>query len=193
LRYAAKRTGFGVLYGISPKGLYDLFIGEGVTTFTEGDCANFIQFWFNAYPDVATCISNLTAFIRRNGWCEDMFGRRRLVPEVNSVLKSKNGTYHIREAGIRSGVNHVIGQSPASGTIKSAMAKLVPRLKEWRSIARPLLQIHDELLWEVREDSFYDVATEIKQVMESAVSLQVPLKVDTEVGSNWGEQVEINI
>ena len=185
-RYAAKRTGFGILYGISHKGLHDLFIGEGVTEFSESDCYDFIELWLRSYPGVANYIKEVEAFIRRNGWVADMFGRRRPVPEIWSVHEA------IRAAGVRQGVNHTI-QATAAGIIKQAMINLTKYLKPWYSFARPLLQIHDELLWEADSDHVIEVAEVIKQEMEGAVELRVPVVAEMKLGINWADKYELNL
>ncbi len=114
----------------------------------------------------------------------DLFGRIRYVPEVYSALA------YGREAGLRQAVNAPI-QSGAQGIIKEAMGNLTPLYKEWQDagyICLPLLQIHDELLWEIEEDILGTVIPQFREVMVEAVELSVPVLVDFEVGDNWLEQ-----
>lgn len=183
-RYPMKRTGFGVLYGITAEGLYDVFVHEGVTGFTVADCEVFIRDWFRTFPGVRDYQRDVEAEARRTGMVRDLFGRVRYVPEVYSALP------FVREAGLRQAVNAPI-QSGAQGVIKEAMRNLTPLYREWRDagyICLPLLQIHDELLWEVEEDILGVVIPQFQGVMVEAVELSVPVLVDFEVGDNWLEQ-----
>lgn len=183
-RYPMKRTGFGVLYGITDEGLYDVFVHEGVTGFSVADCAKFIRDWFNTFPGVREYQRDVEAEARRTGMVRDLFGRIRYVPEVYSALS------YVREAGLRQAVNAPI-QSGAQGIIKEAMGNLTPLYKEWQDagyICLPLLQIHDELLWEIEEDILGTVIPQFREVMVEAVELSVPVLVDFEVGDNWLEQ-----
>lgn len=184
-RYPAKRTGFGVLYGITGAGLLDVFYHDGVTSFSEKDCDNFIEDWFTTFPGVREWTKSIRGFAIRNGYVVDMFGRRRWVPEVNSALP------FVKEAGIRQSVNAPI-QSGAQGIIKEAMGQLMPRVREWQRagfILLPLLQIHDELLFEMDEEIVEAVVPQFSEIMVHAVELSVPVKVDAEVGLNWLDMV----
>ena len=112
---------------------------------------------------------------------KDMFGRIRLIPELKSSLK------YVREAGIRQAVNDPI-QSGAGGILKEAMVQLRPAVKEWQDqdvVCRPLLQVHDELIFEVEEEWLPVIAPQFQQIMVEAVELSVPVKVDVEAGKNW--------
>ena len=185
-RYPAKRTGFGVLYGITAAGLMDVFFHDGVTTFSEGDCEQFIEDWFGTFPGVSVWIDSVRAEARRTGMVRDMFGRVRYTPEVYSALE------YVRDAGLRQAVNAPI-QSGAQGIIKEAMKRLVPVYRLWQQVGfyvKPLMQIHDELMFEVEDWALPYVIPWIKEVMVEAVELSVPVKVDAEVGKNWGDMVK---
>jgi DNA polymerase-1 len=185
-RYPAKRTGFGVLYGISPAGLVDVFYHDGVTTFSEGDCARFIDDWFNTFPGVVEWINRTKAEARRTGMVRDMFGRIRYTPEVYSALE------YVRDAGLRQAVNAPI-QSGAQGIIKEAMKQLMVPYRAWQEAGyyvKVLMQIHDELIFEVEDGILPYVIPQFKQFMVEAVKLSVPVKVDAEVGKNWAELVK---
>jgi DNA polymerase I-like protein with 3'-5' exonuclease and polymerase domains len=186
-RYPAKRTGFGVLYGISGGGLLDIFHHEGITTFTEKDCDQFIVDYFASFPLLRDWIDETKAFVRRNGYIRDMFGRVRWIPEVYSALEQ------VRDAGLRNAVNCPI-QSGAQGIIKEAMRQLTPHYKAWQAegvVCLPLIQIHDELIFEVEEEFVPVIANEFKEVMEGVVELSMPLKADAEVGKNWAESMSL--
>lgn len=180
-RYAMKRTGFGVLYGISAKGLLELFEGEGITGYTEQDCQMFIDDWFGVFPGIETMMQAFEHEARTTGMIRDMFGRIRLVPEVYSAH------FWLQKAGVRQACNAPI-QSAAQVIIKKAMAALTPFYKMFdqrHDVCMPVMQIHDEILVLVSEHLVDQVAPIVRSVMENIVKLNVPLKCDVEVGYNW--------
>ncbi len=183
-RRPAKTTNFGILYMIGAKGLWTAFQHEGLTQFTERDCQHFLDSWRETYPGFFDWVHEVSAEARRTGMVRDMFGRIRWVPELNSSLK------YVREAGIRQAVNAPI-QSGAGGIIKEAMRRLWPVVRRWTDdygiICRPLLQVHDELIFEVEDEWLPVVTPQFHEVMVGAVELSVPVKVDVEVGHNWKE------
>jgi len=188
-RYPAKRTGFGVLYGISAPGLLDVFYHDGVTHFTERDCQNFIDGWFDTYKGVKKWINDTQASMRRKGYVEDMFGRKRWIPEIRSTLS------YVRDAGLRQGVNAPI-QSGAQGVIKEAMGQLVPYVRVWQESGihcKTVLQVHDELIWEMEDEFAANIVPGFMDVMANAVELVVPVKVDVEAGKNWGSMKEVDM
>lgn len=187
-RYPMKRAGFGVLYKITGAGLLDVFYHEGITMYSEADCDRFIKDWYGVFPGIREWQDSVRAFALRNGYVVDMFGRRRWIPEVESALP------FIREAGIRQAINYPI-QSGAQQIIKEAMGQLMPRVREWQAAGftlKPLLQIHDELLFEMDEDIVEAVVPQFSEIMVNAVELSVPVKVDAEVGPSWGCMVGFN-
>jgi hypothetical protein len=184
-RYPMKRAGFGVLYKITGAGLLDVFFHEGITTYSESDCDRYIEEWYGVFPGIRKWQEAVRGFAIRNGFVKDMFGRRRWVPEVASALP------FVKEAGIRQAINAPI-QSGAQGVIKEAMRQLMPRVREWQSMGftlLPLLQIHDELLFEMDEEIVGMVVPQFSEIMVHAVELSVPVKVDAEVGPNWLDMV----
>jgi len=180
-RYPTKQAGFGILYKISPMGLHELLEAEGVKSWTEERCAQLILDWYKQYPGIAAMQDKFELEAFNTGRVMDLFGKPRMVPEVYSAHA------RVRNAGVRQACNAPI-QSSAAGILKRAMAKLLP-VCEMLSQAghfKPLLQIHDELLFEVGED-ILDMAVEwIVSAMEDSVNLIVPIKCDVEVGDNWG-------
>jgi len=181
-RRPAKTTNFGTIYLISAKGLYAQFQHEGLTQFTEQDCQHFLDSWRQTYPGFFDWVEEISAEARRTGMVRDMFGRVRWIPELKSSLK------YVREAGIRQAVNAPI-QSGAGGILKEAMRRLSPVVNQWQNdygvVCRPLLQVHDELIFEV-EDKYLPIITpQFHDIMVNAVELTVPLKADVEVGKNW--------
>ncbi len=189
-RRPAKTTNFGTIYLISAKGLLTQFQHEGLTEFTERDCQHFLDSWRQTYPGFFDWVSEVSAEARRTGRVRDMFGRIRWVPELKSSLK------WIREAGIRQAVNAPI-QSGAGGILKEAMRQLWPVVREFQEdygiVCRPLLQVHDELIFEVEDEWIPVVAGQFHQVMVDAVELSVPVKVDVETGKDWKSLAEYKI
>jgi DNA polymerase-1 len=181
-RRPAKTTNFSVIYGITPPSLLVRFYHEDITEFEEDDCARFIEAWKEKYPGYFEWAEETKSFAIRHGYVVDMFGRRRWVPEVYSVNN------RIREGGYREAVNTPI-QSGAQGYIKECMRQLCPKVMEWKhsgGLILPLLQVHDELIFEV-EDALVDaVVHEFKHIMEHAVELTVPVEVGVKVGERWG-------
>jgi len=178
-RYAAKTLNFGVIYGITADGFQAQMEVEG-QRWTVEDCSQFIKESQALRPELWVWQEETKAFARRNGYVMDMFGRRRLLPEILCPVK------WIQSSGDREAINMPV-QAGAQGIIKLAMRKLD---EEQSSLLPPctwLLQIHDELLWEVNQGdvpSFVDWAIPI---MENVVQLSVPVIAEAKVGLNWGE------
>lgn len=181
-RYPAKRVGFGIVYGLSAVGLQKQMLSEGLI-YTIDECQSWIDSWLQVYAGVDTWLSRTKAYARCTGFVKDLFGRKRLIPEVASVHKK------VREAGLRQAVNAPI-QMGAQGIIKQAMVDLTPVYNKWRKWGYrmdPLIQIHDELIFQVQSDILIEVADNIKQVMENTVPLSLPTPVDQKVGETWGD------
>jgi DNA polymerase I len=169
-RRAAKTVNFGVLYGMSAHRLgNDLGIGYA-------EANRFIESYFAVYPGIRQYIDRTLEFGREQGYVETLYGRRRYVPE----LKSSNRT--LREAGERVAYNMPI-QGTAADIIKVAMVQLDERLSDLG--ARLLLQVHDELLVEAPEGQAEEIAALMRELMEGAAQLSVPLNVEVGVGPNW--------
>lgn len=183
-RYPAKRVGFGILNLISPgKLLRELSLG-GAEGWTEQKCQQLIWDWFTVYSGVRSWIEQQKSHARRFGYVRDLWGRIRLVPEVMSVHR------RVVEAGIRQACNAPI-QMGAQGIIKEAMAQLVPIFDGFgHDVVRPIIQIHDDIVSEIRDDMIPVLIPIIKDVMENCVSLSVPIKVDVKTGKTWAEMVK---
>ncbi len=181
-RYPAKRVGFGIVYGLTGMGLQKQLLAEG-TIYTEKECDRMVSSWLEMYSVVNTYLDEMKAFAKRNRYVVDFFGRRRLVPEVLSVHP------RIRDAGLRQAINAPI-QGGAQGIIKEAMSQLTPIYREWVNrgwMLGPLMQIHDDLIFEIKEEYIDDIAPVIVCLMENAVPLTVPTPVDPQVGPCWGK------
>lgn len=178
-RYPAKRVGFGILNMISAKKLLKEMSVGGAEGWTEVKCQKMIDDWFALYTGVADYVEDRKSEARRTGMVRDMFGRIRLVPEVLSVHPQ------IVEAGIRQSVNAPI-QMGAQGIEKECMRQLVPLYQSFgENAVTPLIQIHDDILWEVDEDLVETFIPMAKEIMENCVKLSVPLKVDFKWGKDW--------
>ena len=187
MRRAGKTTNFAIIYGITPPGLLMRFYHEDIKEFTEEDCAHFIAVWFERHPGYVDWMEETKAFAVRHGYVKNVFGRRRWVPEVYSVDN------RVREGGLREAINSPI-QSLAADIVKESMRQLCPRIMEWKHSGGrvfPLLQVHDELIFEVQEELIDAVVREFVPVIEGAVELTVPVKVGVKVGKRWGSMKEI--
>ncbi|MCX6780878.1 MAG: DNA polymerase I [Candidatus Magasanikbacteria bacterium] len=186
MRSAAKEVNFGVLYGMGAWGLAER---TGISNY---DARAFIEKYFATFTGVAAYVESIKKFARENGYVETIFGRRRYVPEMTS------GVGPVRAAGERMAVNMPI-QGTQADIVKKAMIAVDEFLvreygfgfamteKEKKCPVRVLLQVHDELIFEVKEDLVTTVAPQIIDIMSGVAHLKVPLKVDSAVGENWGQ------
>ncbi len=142
------------------------------------DARRFIDNYFKRFPAIREYLDRQIALAREQGYVETLFGRRRYIPELNS--KNPN----IRGFGERVATNSPI-QGTAADLIKLAMINIHRALTEQRSGARMILQVHDELLFEVPPAELDDVRALVRSKMEGALELDVPIDVDMGVGSNW--------
>jgi DNA polymerase-1 len=184
MRRDAKTINFGVLYGVSSFGLSSR-IGE----VSFGDARKFIQKYFQAYPQIEAYIENTKFQVNQEGFVKNELGRMRKFPEI------KSGPWPVRAAAERAAINFPI-QSLAADVIKVAMINIHKLISEQanKQISQDikmLLQVHDELVFEVREDKVEEWAKKLVPMMEEAIKLSVPVKVEAKVGDNWGEMKEL--
>jgi DNA polymerase-1 len=172
-RRFAKTVNFGVIYGMSAFGLARRL---GIP---EPEAATFIDAYFARYPEVARYQDRLLAECRRRDYVDTLLGRRRYVQGVRPF-----STYHGRSRPERAAINMQI-QGSAADLIKLAMVNIYRRLRREGRRARLLLQVHDELVFEVPPDEFQALAGLVTEEMEGAMTLAVPLKVDLAAGPNW--------
>ena len=174
LRRRAKAVNFGIVYGISDYGLArDLGV-------SRNEAAVYIEGYFARYPKVKTFMENAVAQARKDGYVETMLGRRRYLTDINSR------NFNQRSFAERTAMNTPI-QGSAADIIKKAMLLVFEALQEKQLRSRLLLQVHDELVLEVVEEERLAVAALVKEKMEQAVCLQVPLLVDVHYGVNWAQ------
>jgi len=174
MRRTAKTVNFGVIYGISSFGLSEtLNIGRK-------EAEQFIKQYFDRHPGVKQYIEQLIAETTEKGFVTTLFGRKRPVPEL------KNPNRNIRQSGERLAVNSPI-QGTAADIIKLAMISIRKRLLIEGLQARMILQVHDELLFELPESELLVVERIVREGMEGVIELSVPLRVDIGYGRNWAE------
>ena len=180
MRDQAKAVNFGIIYGISGFGLAK---NIGVSR-KEAD--SFIEAYFQQYPGVKRYVAELIEKARSCGEARTLLGRIRKLPD----LYSRNFT-------LRSFAERMARNTPIQGTaadiIKLAMVKIGRILADRPELGELLLQVHDELVFEVKEANWRELARIVKQEMEQAVSLSVPLVVDFKLGSNWGEMSRVRL
>lgn len=174
LRRKAKDINFGIIYGISPFGLANR-IGM-----SQSDAKDFIQNYFATYPTIKSCIDGILEQGRSLGYVTTLFGRRRYLPD----LLSKN--YTVRQVAERAATNTPI-QGTAAEIIKVAMIDIDRALRKEKLKSKMILQVHDELVFEVPSDEIDTMKSLVKQKMEQAVKLKAPIKVDVGIGDNWLE------
>jgi len=174
MRTVAKRVNFGIVYGISPYGLArDLGI-------TQEEAKIFIDRFFSAYPKVREFIAQRVEEARRTGYARTILGRRRPLPGLSSQDRRRQG-YDRRNA-----INTPI-QGSAADLMKLAMLRLHRLWEGGRLPADMILQIHDELIFEVDEGEVETAQRVVRDAMEGVWELKAPLKVDIKLGKNWGE------
>ena len=172
MRRTAKAINFGILYGMSPHGLS---IATGMTQIAS---KSFIDKYNELRKPLITYMKNLRSQAAKDGYVENLFGRRRPIPEINSP------NFILRQAAERAAINMPI-QGTAADLMKLAMVNIDKKLKD--SGCNVLLQIHDSILVECPETKAKNVEKIIRETMESAYSLPIKLSVDTYMGKNWKE------
>ena len=173
-RRNAKAVNFGIIYGISSFGLgRDLSI-------SVSEAKQYIENYFKTYPGIKEFLDGLVASAKKKGYSETIYGRRRPIPE----LKNKN--FMTRSFGERVAMNAPI-QGSAADIMKIAMLKIYERIKTDNLKSRLLLQVHDEVLVETAVEEKEKVKKIIKESMEGAADLKVPLTADVNEGNNWYE------
>ncbi|OCC16074.1 DNA polymerase I [Dissulfuribacter thermophilus] len=174
MRRMAKTVNFGIIYGMSPYGL------SKELGIDRSKAKTFIQKYFEKYPGVKQYMDKAIETARKQGFVTTILDRRRFIPEINSPLK------HVREFAERTAINTPI-QGSAADIIKLAMIRAHEFIEKRQLRARLILQVHDELVFEVPEDEIEILKEEVKKIMEGAVKLDVPLIANIGIGKNWAE------
>jgi DNA polymerase-1 len=174
MRRGAKAVNFGVIYGQSPFGLAKALDIE------KSEAAEFIDAYFNRYPGVDRFLSHILEECPKTGYVSTILGRRRAIRGIRHITSRQ------RNLPERTAINTVI-QGSAADLIKLAMINVHRRLRREQRRARMLLQIHDELVFEVPPDELESVGQLVVEEMSGVMQLAVPLKVDLKTGDNWAQ------
>ena len=173
-RSNAKTVNFGIVYGVSAFGL------SNQTSLSRGESKELIDTYYKTYPKLRNYISEQVEFAREHGYVQTVLGRRRYLKDINS----RNAM--VRSAAERNAVNAPI-QGSAADIIKLAMINIFKKLEEGNFRTKMLLQVHDELVFDVYKPELEKIKTLVKREMENAFIMDVPLDVDLGVGLNWLE------
>ncbi|MBN1601787.1 MAG: DNA polymerase I [Chitinispirillaceae bacterium] len=172
MRRAAKTINFGLMYGMGPMNL------SRQLSVSFSDAKKFIETYFSQFPKIKTYMECSIQKVRDCGYSETMFGRRRFLPDINAANRV------IREAAERTAVNTPV-QGAAADIIKLAMISVDKEIKEHFPSARMLLQVHDELIFEVPLEIAESLKESVIAKMSTAAKLLVPLKVEAGIAQNW--------
>ncbi len=173
-RRSAKAINFGLIYGMSAFGLARQLGIE------RGEAQRYVELYFSRYPGVKAFMDETRERAREQGFVETVFGRRLYLPEIRS------GNVHRRQYAERTAINAPM-QGTAADVIKRAMLVLDAWIAESKTPVRMIMQVHDELVFEVAREAVEDVTPHIRERMSGAADLAVPLVVDIGVGDNWDE------
>ena len=174
MRRVAKAVNFGIIYG---QGAFGLSQTIGIP---QSEARSFIETYFERFAGVPAFVDATIESGRAHGYVSTIMGRRRYLPDLNS--RNRN----VKNAAERTAVNSVI-QGSAADVIKIAMIAIADRLAREEREARMLVQVHDELLFEIPPREIEGVAALVEEEMRGAMDLRVPLEVDVSTGDNWGE------
>jgi DNA polymerase-1 len=173
-RSNAKTVNFGIIYGVSAFGL------SNQTDLSRGEAKELIDTYYASYPKLRAYMDDQVNFARENGYVETVLGRRRYLKDINS----SNAV--VRGAAERNAVNAPI-QGSAADIIKLAMINIYKKLEEMNCKSKMLLQVHDELVFDIHNDELEDMKKLIQEEMQNAYKMSVPLDVEVGIGQNWLE------
>ena len=173
-RRSAKAINFGLMYGMSAFGLAKQL---GIS---RGQAQEYVDLYFDRYPGVKAYMDNIRETAREQGYVETVFGRRLYLPEINAKNVNR------RQYAERTAINAPM-QGTAADIIKRAMIEVQAWLERDQADGRMIMQVHDELVFEVAKDAIDAFETQVTSIMCAAADLSVPLKVDVGTGINWDE------
>ncbi len=174
MRRVAKTVNFGVIYGISGYGLVQ------ATELTREEASGFINAYFDKHSGVKEYVESTKRHARERGYVETVLGRRRYIPEINA------SNAQVRAAAERMAINMPV-QGTAAEIAKLAMIRIQREMDKRELKSRMILQVHDELVFEVPRDELEEMKGVVEEIMPHAMALSVPLKVEAKIGKNWGE------
>jgi DNA polymerase-1 len=174
-RRSAKAINFGLIYGMSAFGL------SRQLDISRHDAQKYMDLYFERYPGVLTYMEQTRDIAKENGYVETVFGRRLYLPEINA-----------RNAMLRKGAQRAAINAPMQGTAADIIKRAMLNVAKWISDLGNddvfmIMQVHDELVFEIKEDTVDQHINTINQLMEQAATLKVPLLVEAGVGDNWNE------
>jgi len=173
-RRIAKILNFGVIYGLSPHGV------SRQTDLTRAQGKEFINIYFGKYPGIKKYIDDVIEFAKKNKFVETLTKRRRLISEINSP------NFQIRSSSERMAINMPI-QGSAADVIKIAMININKRIEEEEILSKMIIQVHDELIFEVPEKEVLMMENLLTEIMPKALDLKVPLSIAISYGKTWGD------
>jgi DNA polymerase-1 len=179
MRRHAKAINFGLIYGMSAYGL------TNATDLTLAEAENFIKTYFEKFPGVEKFLDGIKKSAAEKGYVETLLGRRRYFPNLK-----KGAGYNVRQREEREAINAPI-QGTAADIIKLAMLKLPSEVEKAGLQAKMLLQVHDELMFEVPDAELKETTALVQKVMENAYHLDIPLSTEAKAGHSWGEMEKL--
>ncbi len=174
MRRFAKILNFGVLYGLTAYGI------SRQTDLNPEQGQHFINLYFERYPGIQGYVDETIERCRATGYVETALGRRRYLPDINTR------NFHVRQATERAAINMPI-QGTAADIIKIAMIRIMERMTELRMSSKMILQVHDELIFEVPGDELDRMTAIVEELMPTSLPLEVPLIVELKTGDTWGD------
>ena len=165
---------FGVIYGLSPHGV------SRQTDLTRIQGKEFIDLYFSKYPEIKRYIDEVIQSAKKNKFVETLTRRRRLIPEINS------NNWRDRASAERMAINMPI-QGSAADVIKIAMINISKIIKEKNIASKMIIQVHDELIFEVPQEEILIMENLLNEIMPQALYLKVPLSIDISYGKTWGD------
>lgn len=174
MRRKAKAINFGIIYGMGATAL------ARSTDMSRSDAQQFIERYFEVFNTLYAFLKACREQAHKKGYVQTLFGRRRYIPDIDS------GVQQVRAAAERMALNHPI-QGSSADLMKMAMIQIHQELAP----IRMLLQVHDELVFEIKENAVREITPKIKEIMENIHQLKVPIEVEIKIGKNWGEMKNI--
>ncbi|TSC91077.1 MAG: DNA polymerase I [Parcubacteria group bacterium Licking1014_17] len=176
MRRQAKVLNFGIIYGMGPAGF------ARAAGMDRKQANEFIEKYLKEFSGIAWYMDEMKRKVRKDGYVETLFGHRRLLPEIHSQMPQ------LEAQAERMAIN-MPTQGTVADIVKIAMRRIYDRIKKegWEEDVNLLLQIHDELLFEIREKSMSPAVEAIKEIMEHIYQFKVPLAIDVKVGKNWAD------
>ena len=173
MRRIAKILNFGVIYGLSAHGI------SRQTDLTQKEGKKFIDTYFEKYPGIQKYLDGVKAGCRESGYVETLLGRRRYLPDVNAR------NFRIRSQAERAAINMPI-QGTAADLVKVAMIRIQKQLQESDMQSLMILQVHDELIFEVPDEEIPQLESVLSELMPSSIELDVPVTIEIKKGKDWG-------